>query len=67
MAEISFLDRLHAAGLGTFPASDRADLERTVQSLDDAAARVRLDFAFAEEPSNVFRLAPAVAGKDKQA
>ena len=63
MAEISFVDRLHAVGLDRFPEADRAALEQTVQSMDAAAARVRLDFAFADEPSNVFRLAPAAGGK----
>ncbi|MBS0643305.1 MAG: hypothetical protein JSS43_25865 [Proteobacteria bacterium] len=66
MPEIAFLDRLHAAGLDSFPEKDRAALEQTVQSMDAAAARIRLDFAFADEPSNVFRLAPAARGTGQQ-
>ncbi len=67
MPEIPFLDRLRAAGLDRFPEQDRAALEQTVQSMDAAAARIRLDYAFADEPSNVFRLAPATGGKGQPA
>jgi hypothetical protein len=67
MAEIPFLERLRERGLDRFPEADRADLERVVHSIDEAAARLRLAFSFAEEPSNVFRLAPAAPNGEKKA
>lgn len=66
MTEIPFLERLREHGLDRFPEADRADLERLVRSIDEAAARLRLAFPFSEEPSNVFRLAPAVPSEGKQ-
>lgn len=59
LADIPFADRLASLGLGRFPAQDRADLERVVRSLDEAAARTSGACSYAEEPSNVFRLATA--------
>lgn len=56
---ISFAERLSALGLDRFPAQDRADLERVVRSIDEAAARIRAACSYEEEPSNVFRLSPA--------
>jgi hypothetical protein len=59
MAQIPFADRLSALGLDRFPEQDRADLERVVRSIDEAASRIRFACTYAEEPSNVFRLSPA--------
>lgn len=59
LADMTFADRLAALGLERFPAQDRADLERVVRSLEEAAARTSGACSYAEEPSNVFRLAPA--------
>jgi hypothetical protein len=63
MAEILFAERLRERNLDRFPQADRAALERLVRAGDEAAARIRGEFSYLEEPSNVFRLAPAIKGR----
>ncbi|MDJ0390474.1 hypothetical protein QMO56_20375 [Roseomonas sp. E05] len=59
MTDPSFAARLRARNLQRIPEADQADLARLVQALDEAAARIRGPIGYLEEPSNVFRLAPA--------
>ncbi|MGI4941537.1 MAG: hypothetical protein ACRYHQ_13415 [Janthinobacterium lividum] len=62
MSADSFDDRLKASGL-TFPEAEVANLRAFVEDLDRAAAFVRsVERSYAEEPSNVFRLTPAMPG-----
>jgi hypothetical protein len=64
MTAIPFVERLRQRNLDRFPEADRTALECLVQAGDEAAARIRGEFSYLEEPSNVFRL---VAAKEKQA
>lgn len=59
MTEMRFEDRMATCGL-RLPADEVPKLEGLVADLDRAAAAIRaVQRGYAEEPSNVFRLAPA--------
>jgi len=58
MSEISFADRVKAAGLTVTP-EDMPKLEALVKDLDRAAQLVRGPRPYAEEPLSAFRLKKA--------
>ena len=58
MSEIKFEARVKASGLRLKP-DDMPMLEALVKDLDRAAATLRGERSYAEEPLNAFRLRPA--------
>lgn len=58
MSDVSFTARMQALGVA-LPPEEMARLEMLVAELDRSAAAIRaVARGYAEEPSNVFRLAP---------